>query len=257
MKEGQRLWTRDELILAMNLYCKLPFGRLHNRNPEIIHLASLIDRTPSSVALKLVNFASLDPSIIESGRTGASNTSKLDKEIWSEFYNNWDILPYESEKLLANYEQKPIESLLQLEEPTVFMEGKTREQLIRVRINQSFFRKAILASYNGTCCITGLQQPELLIAGHIMPWSKDEKNRLNPRNGILINALHDKAFEIGLITIDQSFKVQVSSILHKQQNNSVIQDHFLRYDGKPIIEPTRFLPDLAFLNYHNTNVFKG
>lgn len=257
MKKGQRLWTRDELILAMNLYCKLPFGRLHSRYPEIVHLAGLIDRTPSSVALKLVNFASLDPSIIESGRMGASNTSKLDKEIWNEFYNNWDTLPYESEKLLANYEQKPLETLLQLEEPTIFMEGKTREQLLRVRVNQSFFRKAILASYNSTCCITGLKQPELLIAGHIMPWSLDEKNRLNPRNGILINALHDKAFEIGLITIDQSLKIQVSSVLHKQKNNPAIQDHFLRYVGKPIVEPSRFLPDVSFLKYHNDNVFQG
>lgn len=62
MKKGQKLWTREELILAINLYCKLPFGRLHRSNPEVIHLANLIGRTPNSVAYKLVNFASLDPS---------------------------------------------------------------------------------------------------------------------------------------------------------------------------------------------------
>ena len=57
MKEGQRLWTRDELIIAINRYYKIPFGRLHSRNPDIIHLSKLIDRTPNAVALKLVNFA--------------------------------------------------------------------------------------------------------------------------------------------------------------------------------------------------------
>ena len=257
MKEGQRLWTRDELILAMNLYCKLPFGRLHSRNPEIIHLAELIDRTPSSVALKLVNFASLDPSITGSGRKGAVNTSKLDKEIWYEFYNNWDTLPYESEKLLAAYEQKTIESLFQLEEPTVFMEGKTREQVLRMRVNQWFFRKSILASYNSTCCITGLKQPELLIAGHIIPWSLDEKNRLNPRNGILVNALHDKAFETGLITIDPTLHVRVAKALFKQKSDPAIFQYFLRYDGQPILQPTRFLPDDQFIQYHNEKVFLG
>ena len=89
MKKGQKLWTRDELILAINLYCKLPFGRLHRSNPEVIHLAELIGRTPSSIAYKLVNFASLDPSLQARGIKGASNSSKLDKIIWDEFYNNW------------------------------------------------------------------------------------------------------------------------------------------------------------------------
>lgn len=81
MKEGQKLWTRDELILAANLYCKLPFGRLHRLNPDVINLASLIGRTPSSVAFKLVNFASLDPSLKARGIKGASNAGKLDRMI--------------------------------------------------------------------------------------------------------------------------------------------------------------------------------
>jgi putative restriction endonuclease len=101
MKKGQSLWTREELILAINLYCKIPFGKIHQRNSEIIHLASLINRTPGSVALKMVNFASLDPSLKARGIKGASNASKLDSEIWNEFFNAWDILPFESEKILA------------------------------------------------------------------------------------------------------------------------------------------------------------
>ena len=73
MKQGQRLWTREKLILAINLYCKLPFGRLHHLNPEVTNLANLINRTPSSIAYKLVNFASLDPSLKARGIKGASN----------------------------------------------------------------------------------------------------------------------------------------------------------------------------------------
>jgi putative restriction endonuclease len=256
MKEGQKLWTREELILAINLYCKLPFGRLDSRNPEIIYLSKLIGRTANSVAYKLVNFASLDPSLKARGIKGASNASKLDKEIWKEFFNHWDELPFESEKLLAKIENTTVEKLNDIPENELPKEGKTREQLVKVRVNQSFFRSSILASYNNTCCITGIQQREFLIAGHIKPWSIDEKNRLNPQNGIAINALHDKAFEIGLITITTDFKIKVSSILLKQKKSKSIEDYFTKYNNKDIILPSRFLPDTEFLKYHNDVRFK-
>lgn len=256
MKEGQKLWTRDELILAINLYCKLSFGRLHRLNPDVIKLAKLLGRTSSSVAYKLVNFASLDPSLQARGIKGASNASKLDKEIWREFFNNWDELPFESEKLLAKIKNTTVEKLNHIQEIELPKEGKTREQVVKVRVNQTFFRSSILASYNNTCCITGIQQSELLIASHIRPWSIDEKNRLNPRNGIAINALHDKAFETGLITITTDFKIKISSLLLKQKNIEPLTDYFLKYNNKPIILPSRFLPDIEFLKYHNNFRFK-
>lgn len=256
MKEGQKLWTREELILAINLYCKLPFGKLHSRNPEIINLAKLIGRTANSVAYKLVNFASLDPSLKARGIKGAANASKLDNEIWKEFFNHWDVLPYESEKLLAKLEHTTIEKLYHISESELPKEGKTREQIVKVRVNQSFFRSSILASYNNTCCITGITQTDFLIAGHIKPWRMDEKNRLNPRNGIAINALHDKAFENGLLTITPDFKIKISSVLKKQNKILPIQEYFLKYDNQPMILPSRFLPDKEFLEYHNKNRFK-
>jgi putative restriction endonuclease len=251
MKKGQKLWTRDELILVINLYCKLPFGRLHRLNPEVINLAQLIGRTPNSVAYKLVNFASLDPSLQARGIKGATNTSNLDKQIWEEFFNHWDELPFESESLLAKLEKTTIEKLNHFSENDLPREGKTRETLVKVRVNQSFFRKTILASYNYTCCITGIQQPELLIAGHIKPWSVDEKNRLNPQNGIALNALHDKAFEVGLLTITPDFKIKISQRLLKQKKSTSIEEYFLKYNNQDMILPSRFLPDTEFLKFHN------
>jgi hypothetical protein len=56
-----RKWARDELLVALNLYRKLSFGQLHARNPVIIELAAKLDRSANSVAMKLCNFASLDP----------------------------------------------------------------------------------------------------------------------------------------------------------------------------------------------------
>lgn len=256
MKEGQTLWTRDELILAINLYCKTPFGKLHKGNPDIVNLANLIGRTSNSVAYKLVNFASLDPTLKARGIKGAANSSKLDKQIWDEFFDNWNVLPYESELLLEIFQNRNLEKSDDIPHIDLSKEGNTREQLVKVRVNQSFFRSAILASYNNTCCITGIKQPELLIAGHIKPWSIDEKNRLNPCNGIAVNALHDKAFETGLMTITSDYKIKISSLLFKEKNKPNIEDYFLKYDDKDIILPTRFLPNIDFLEYHNRIRYK-
>lgn len=256
MKEGQKLWTRNELILAVNLYCKLPFGRLHRFNPEVIHLANLIGRTPSSVAYKLVNFASLDPSLHARGIKGAANASKLDKEIWNEFFHNWDIMTYESEILLATINHTTIEKLNHISEKELIKEGKTREQLVKVRVNQAFFRSSILAAYNNTCCITGIQQTDFLIASHIKPWSIDVKNRLNPQNGIAINALHDKAFENGYITITTDYKIKVSQLILKGKTQQNL-DYFVKFNDQPIILPSRFLPNIEFLKYHNEERFRG
>ena len=60
-------WTSEQLKLAFAFYCHTPFGKLDRKNPQIIELAKLIGRTPSALAMKLVNFASLDPSIIDTG----------------------------------------------------------------------------------------------------------------------------------------------------------------------------------------------
>ena len=150
MKEGQKLWTWDELVLAVNLYCKLPFGKMHKSNAEIIKFAELINRTPSSIALKLGNFASFDPSLKERGIKGASNSSKLDKQIWDEFYNNWDAALFESEKLLAEKKYTTIEKLNHINIADLEKEGFDKARLVKTRVNQNIFRTMILATYNNT-----------------------------------------------------------------------------------------------------------
>jgi putative restriction endonuclease len=258
MKDGQKLWTREELILAVNLYCKLPFGKMHKSNLEIIKLAELIGRTPSSISFKLVNFASFDPTLRERGIKGASNASKLDKEIWNEFYNNWDVALIESEKLMAKVKKTTVEKLNDIDISDIPKEGLEKTRLVKTRVNQCIFRTIILATYNNKCCITGISNPELLIASHILPWSKDEKNRMNPMNGLALNALHDKAFEVGLITIDAAtYKVRVSPSLNKKGAPESIKQNFLDYEGKDILLPDKFLPDREFLKLHNNARFRS
>lgn len=253
MKKGQKRWTEEELILTINLYFKTSFGRLHKGNADVIQLASLIGRTPSAVAYKLVNFASFDPSLKERGIKGASNTSKLDEIVWNKFYRNIDESAYQSEILRAKFENKPLQALLPKEIQN--FRGDEKEVLTKRRIKQSFFRDMILASYTNTCCITGLNKKELLVAGHIKPWSKDVENRLNPQNGIAINSMHDKAFENGFITIDTNYKILVCSEFLKSSDSN-IERFFKAYHNQDMVLPRKFLPDKKFLEYHNNEKFQ-
>ncbi len=255
MKKGQTPWSREELILAVNLYCQIPFGKLHSRNPEIVHFANLIGRTPNAVAYKLVNLASLDPTLKIRGIKGASNASNLDKQIWAEFFENLDELSFQSEILKANFQKSNVETKANVSDIDFPQVGNTRDQMVKARLQQSFFRNMVLASYNFTCCITGIQNPSLLIAGHIIPWSVDANNRLNPSNGISINPLHDKAFECGLLTITPEYTIRISSKLFSEKDKPQINDLFLRYHEQSIILPTKFLPGRNFLEYHNDTRF--
>jgi putative restriction endonuclease len=248
-------WTRDELIVAFNLYCKIPFGKITSKNPEIINLAKMIGRTPSAVALKLVNFARLDPELQKRNIAGMSHGSKGEEKIWNEFHGNWEELAFESEILLARVKGEPIEKSAKIDLDSLPSAGKEREAIIKARVNQTFFRSAILASYENKCCITGIAIPELLVASHIVPWSKDEKNRLNPHNGLCLNLLHDKAFDRGLITITEDYKMKLSPTLMDYNKNEAINKFFLPYSDQTISLPKKFLPDKSFLKYHYENVF--
>ncbi|TGL51542.1 HNH endonuclease [Leptospira kemamanensis] len=134
--------------------------------------------------------------------------------------------------------------------------GKEKEVIIKSRINQSFFRSAVLSSYDLKCCITGLSVPELLVASHIVPWSRDETNRLNPRNGLCLNSLHDNAFDKGFITITPDFKIKTSNYLKDYLNDKAYLDMFKRYENQTINLPDKFLPSKEFLDFHFNQIFR-
>lgn len=245
-------WTRAQTLAALHIYFQLKFGQLHARQPKIMQLAEWIGRSPGSVALKLVNLASLDPLIVASGRKGMSNVSALDRAIWGELQENWDNVAMEAvaeyERLASQHGVVADEDLL---EAPFLVEGETRSATVEVRVNQARFRRAVLASYNTTCCISGLRHEKLVIASHIVPWSEDACNRLNPHNGLCLSALHDKAFDQGLITVMPDLRVRVSAKLMAYEDDGFIRASLLEFDGKSILLPNRFRPSAEFLAHHN------
>jgi len=247
----RRDWTREELIVAFNLYCKIPFGRIHIRNPLIIELADLIGRTASAVSWKLANFARLDPALQKRNIAGAAHGARAEIDIWDQFNQDWEKLAFESERLLEKMTGQTPDADLTEE----FPEGKTREALVRTRINQGFFRAAVLAAYGARCCITGLSIPQLLNASHIVPWKIDVKNRTNPRNGLCLSVIHDRAFDCGLLTVTLDLKVKLSPKVKGSATDEATRSFLWRFENAPISAPRRFVPDEKFLRYHNERIF--
>lgn len=248
---AKKNWTREETIVAFNVYCKIPFKNSSKTNPTVIKYANIIGRSPSALNMKIGNFGRLDPELKKRGIVGLGNGSKLDEIIWNEFNGNWEKLAFESEELIANFQNMKIEEI-SFED---FPKGKERETTIKARVNQNFFRSTILSSYNLKCCITGLPIPDFLVASHIKPWSKDINNRTNPHNGLCLNSIHDKAFDRGFITVTPDFKVKVSKYFDDYSEDKSVNDFFIKYQNQSIIKPERFLPTQEFLDYHYQNIF--
>ncbi len=210
-------------------------------------------RTPSALSWKLANFARLDPALKRRGIAGAQHGSQAEIEIWNEFNNDWEKLAFESERLIQKMEDATRAS----EDAQLFPEGRTREAVVRARVNQGFFRAAVLAAYETKCCVTGLSIPQLLNASHIVPWALDTKNRTNPQNGLCLNAIHDRAFDCGLLTVTVDLKVQLSRKTKLDSADTAAKMFLTKYDGASISLPRRFRPNPDFLQFHNEKIFKG
>lgn len=244
-------WSIEETIIAFNLYCKMPFGSINKTNFEIVKLSQLINRTPSSVAMKMCNLANYDPELQRRGVKGLSNCSKLDKVVWEQFQSDWELLAQKANDIVNSLSSKNIIC-------NTMFDGDERDAIVSKRIGQIFFRQAVLNAYENKCCITGIAIPELLIASHIKPWvACDVKTeRANPSNGLALNSLHDKAFDKGLISISKEYKILISNKLKLKSLDNKTKEWITSYEGKLINLPHKFLPDKKFIEYHNDVIFE-
>ena len=259
MPPGTR-WTRPELLVALYLYCRIPFGSIHYDNPEIIRFAEVIGRSPSSLAMRLANFASIDSIITSSGRKGLRGGASRDvRAMWDYMHSNWDAFVVESLQALDDYgigsESEKVAA--EVEDDVSDRLGKDYVAQTTTRRGQDFFRSTLLSTYNQRCCITGLSIPSLLVASHIIPWRIDVPNRVNPKNGLLLSVLHDHAFDKGLIAISNDYTLLVSSLASSAYgDDSFFSATVIAYEGQPIRQPEKFAPDREFLAYHREHIFQ-
>ncbi|WP_339691034.1 HNH endonuclease [uncultured Parasphingorhabdus sp.] len=247
-------WTEEETLLALSLYLQTPFGKIHSSNPDILALAHALDRTPASVGMKMLNLAGLNPKILSSGRVGLQNYSKLDESVWTRFSSDWFILAEQTEKISLLIQKHESTSALRepkqdfkLRDPNA---NTTAQAFVEQRRGQDFFRKAVMANYQDRCCISGIAEPRLLVASHIIPWKDDIANRLNPENGLALSATLDKAFDKGLLTINRNLEVKISKVLLKH-SNAETRGYFEPYHERRMAEPDRFNPKPEFIDWHN------
>lgn len=250
-------WSREQTLLAFQFYCETPFGQLHGRNKKVIELANLIGRTPGALAMKCVNIASLDPKIRESGRTGLTNASALDREVWDEFHNNWDGLLEECDALRSYLltERRRGDALQTDFDPgdEPDFSGEERTALVKQRVKQAFFRKAVLSGYGYKCCISGVSDRRLLVASHIVPWRDDPSIRLHPGNGLCLSAIHDRAFDNHLFSLTNDHRIVLSTQL-KSTKDAFLQKVFWSLEDTQISLPDKFVPEPDFIGRHRSRL---
>ena len=255
MSETRRNWTEEETTLAMGLYLQIPFKDISGKNSKIIDLAKLLNRKPTAVSFKMLNLASLDPAVEKMGKKGFGNRSKIDGEVWNKYYPRLDKLAIDYEKILYEYTPDVTEhGMYIIDTPGYDVQIKTT-----ARIGQNLFRRNVLSQYKYKCCITGIPITEMLVASHIKPWARsNELEKIDSRNGLCLNPLHDKAFDIGLITINpDDYRIVYSEKLKKKHFYAAYEDYFGKYEGMQITLPNSELlyPNHDYMKYHYDEIF--
>ncbi len=259
--EERKKWSRDEVTLALRLYYQLPSSRHDKTTKEVQELAAFLGRSVGAVVFKLGNLKSLDAS--DPGR-GFTNGARIDREVWEHYVDKPGQL-FEDARIIAERRLQDAGAASSEDRSYILddgLEGLTRSfheddqlRIAKWRRGQEAFRLYLLRGYGESCCLSGMKQADFLVASHIVPWSVDAANRLNPRNGLLLNVFLDKAFDRGYMTIDAStFAVRVSSDI----KDDMVKDALLSYDGQEIRLPrnSQRWPRRDFLEYHNDMVFR-
>lgn len=238
-------WTREETIVAFNVYCKIPFKSSSKTHPMIIKYAKLLGRSSSALNMKIGNIGRLDPDLKEQGITGLIHGAKMEEVIWNEFYGNPELLAFESEKIIAQISNQSIEDSTAIPIDDL-PQGIERTAIIRQRVNQSFFRSAVMSAYNFKCCISGVNTPKLVEACHIVNWSEDPNNRTNPKNGLCMNSFFHKAYDKYLLAISPDLLIIVSEELFQSATEESFFNYLKEINGRKILTPDRFFPRKSY-----------
>lgn len=123
--------------------------------------------------------------------------------------------------------------------------------LTKNRVNQGYYREIIMNRFKSRCILTGIENEELLIASHIKPYAKCNKNeKVDKNNGLLLSALADKLFDKGLISFDKNANIIFSNKIDSGDLIKV-KKHLLNTNLYDV-----YLPSKKYFEFHYANVFK-
>ncbi|MCH3917204.1 MAG: HNH endonuclease [Spirochaetia bacterium] len=252
-------WNEKETILALWLYYCIPPGKVDSNNPQIAGLAKLLGRSSNAVALKIANLKAYDRNA--TGK-GMSNGSHWDRELPEKYLPDPEKLFQDCQTILLDDFPQSCNSIhdfpltdaeLQNNSFTTYQDDKTG--LIKIRERQQVFRQILLTNYHWECCLSGITNPDFLVASHIVPWAADKAHRVDPQNGLLLNTMLDRAFDKGYFSLHPStYEVMVASGIRDEK----LRNYLNCYNGREIMLPQNNFrkPKKEFLEFHNENIFE-
>jgi predicted restriction endonuclease len=208
-------------------------------------------RSANSVAMKLTNYASLDPEVLALGKKGLSGASQQDRLLWQRFIDEPETVARECEAAWS-----ALGTEAEHYETESDYTGQDTVALQKRRVGQSLFRKAVMIRYDTRCVISGLRHEDLLIASHIVPWQARPEFRLDPANGLCLNALHDRAFDKGLLAIDGQGRIRISSELADAGLNGQLKGQISDIDRQPLNLKASVFPNRDYLAWHYRECFR-
>ena len=148
---------------------------------------------------------------------------------------------------LSDFEKDKINKVTEIEKYTEELEGKEKEAVVKVRINQDKFREKLINKYK-KCRLCNVNMNDLLVASHIKPWSiSDANEKLDIHNGLLMCPNHDKLFDRGYISFDDTGRILISERL--DDNNRM----YMNITAKMKIDIAE--ENIKYIKYHRKNVF--
>ena len=248
---ANRLWTKEEFILTLDLYFRMPFGQIDKRNPDIIKMAELINRTPSSVAMRLCNYANCDPELKARGVKGLAGGYSQCIPYWNQYANKRGDLATAAMKC----RKRLIESAFP-ENDEAYNHMSEWDSLVNELYDYKF-QSVVKKNYHDRCAVSGLMASQFLVACHIVPSMDTEESTIDASNGILMTLIYARAFTEGLIGFDANYKIHLSSELKSHQFDKGYYSLFKKYDGAELgIKDVIIKPNPEYLEWHMDTIFE-
>jgi len=290
MKVAQRVaanqppgnWVEAEVVLAMLILIYADPGRLggskpstsrKSQHPAVRAAATALGRTEGAVVMKVMNLRAE----LTGGHRGLSHGGRLDPWAVKTFGHQLDSL-MSAALIVAKHLPRARPILAALSQPRSVKGEDEDEALVQpvpsgptdvvreviARRGQSLFRGRVMANYDHACAFCGLRAKKpvrsslLLNASHILPWrSATDHERLDPANGLALCGTHDRAFDWGFMTLDESLRIVVSNaVVQQYEPTPRIEANFLAFHGAVIWRGRDFTPPhVAYLEHHRSQVF--
>lgn len=128
-------------------------------------------------------------------------------------------------------------------------EARTYETIVQARSMPVALRKAALSWYDSRCPVSGVDHDGLLDVAHVLPWSDHPDHRTDPENVMVLDKTHHEAFDRGLFTVDDDYRLCVAPDFETESN--VLERTLLDQRGERIGFPSSRRPSPDFLQQHN------